>query len=297
MQRGPAIGLLASLLASGGCLLPTPPEIERVLEANVAELQALESRNESIVRVYREPITETLGFATHTFFITRRAGDSEWGRFEFEIGRSLEGHVFKNRGGAREMLRVDRQAEYLITELTGEPADAVLDLLEATPASYPCWYTYRALPGPNSNTFVAWILQQAGTPTALPWNAFGAAYPADCHPQTPPPPEVIVLTGAGVAAPATALCETEPGIEHIIRWQPTTAGQMEAEVTFPGPGQFFVGFAGQPLLEVFGVTPQQPLTLNVDFDADSEFGVLIAPRSGPDACVQFNARFTPTAVE
>ncbi len=60
-------------------------------------------------------------------------------------------------------------------EWHGEQALALKKILEA-PASYPFCGKYRYWPGPNSNTYAAWVLRQAGIRYAFPWNAFGARY-------------------------------------------------------------------------------------------------------------------------
>jgi hypothetical protein len=43
-------------------------------------------------------------------------------------------------------------------------------------SDYPWCERYRAWPGPNSNTFVAWVLEQAGIECALGWKAIGGRY-------------------------------------------------------------------------------------------------------------------------
>jgi hypothetical protein len=45
-------------------------------------------------------------------------------------------------------------------------------VLEAADA-YPFCHRYLPWPGPNSNTFAAWVLRQARIKHRLPWQAFG----------------------------------------------------------------------------------------------------------------------------
>ncbi|MEQ8440340.1 MAG: DUF3750 domain-containing protein [Alphaproteobacteria bacterium] len=45
----------------------------------------------------------------------------------------------------------------LVLDLRGPDAEALIDDVEAAVASYPYPHEYRAWPGPNSNTFIAWI--------------------------------------------------------------------------------------------------------------------------------------------
>jgi len=44
-------------------------------------------------------------------------------------------------------------------------------------ASYPFCGRYLAWPGPNSNTFVAWVLRRADIRHRLGWMALGRLYP------------------------------------------------------------------------------------------------------------------------
>jgi hypothetical protein len=49
----------------------------------------------------------------------------------------------------------------LLSDLRGEGVDEVIQRIEAAVASYPYPGTYRVWPGPNSNTFTAWVLRHA----------------------------------------------------------------------------------------------------------------------------------------
>ena len=62
----------------------------------------------------------------------------------------------------------------LIGELRGEKAESAIIKIRKAAADYPCRYSYRAWPGPNSNTFTSYILRS--TPAlgvVLPPNAIG----------------------------------------------------------------------------------------------------------------------------
>ena len=49
----------------------------------------------------------------------------------------------------------------LETVWTGEFAHKLAEILENSPDNYPHKYCYRYFPGPNSNTYAQWILNQA----------------------------------------------------------------------------------------------------------------------------------------
>lgn len=55
----------------------------------------------------------------------------------------------------------------------GDIAATLAARIRFSPASYPWLSSYRCLPGPNSNTYVQWIL---GSTYALPWRGIGRGY-------------------------------------------------------------------------------------------------------------------------
>lgn len=55
---------------------------------------------------------------------------------------------------------------------TGDEAARIASVL-ADPESYPQRELYRYWPGPNSNSFVAWVLARAGIQYALHWKGIG----------------------------------------------------------------------------------------------------------------------------
>jgi len=53
----------------------------------------------------------------------------------------------------------------------------MIDAIDAAALSYPWKNTYKAYPGPNSNTFIAWIaLQVPELELDLPFSAIGSSY-------------------------------------------------------------------------------------------------------------------------
>lgn len=65
----------------------------------------------------------------------------------------------------------------LIREHRGEGVDALIDAVDRAARDYPWPATYRAFPGPNSNTFIAWIGRQVPElGLDLPFSAIGSGY-------------------------------------------------------------------------------------------------------------------------
>lgn len=60
-------------------------------------------------------------------------------------------------------------------EWTGEEALRIAEVLKDA-KSYPWCHRYRVWPGPNSNTFAAWVLRQAGIDLALDPRGIGRNY-------------------------------------------------------------------------------------------------------------------------
>lgn len=53
-------------------------------------------------------------------------------------------------------------------------ATDLIDVIKASPNNYPLQHLYRAYPGPNSNTYIQWVLNQINTGTiVLPFSALG----------------------------------------------------------------------------------------------------------------------------
>lgn len=64
----------------------------------------------------------------------------------------------------------------VLAQWTGEHAAAIAARVRAVADDFPHLAGYRAWPGPNSNTFVAWLAREAGFGVSLPPNAVGKDY-------------------------------------------------------------------------------------------------------------------------
>lgn len=65
----------------------------------------------------------------------------------------------------------------LLKELRGDAVDRLIAAVDRAAKDYPWAKTYRAFPGPNSNTFTAWLLKQVPEIGAkLPFSAIGSGY-------------------------------------------------------------------------------------------------------------------------
>jgi hypothetical protein len=115
-------------------------------------------------------------FAVHYWFVVYDgAACHRWEVWQTKNagGRSI-GHVHCNLKGPNE--GVGGGPARIAGVWTGEAAQKLKDVLESA-QSYPFCHRYRYWPGPNSNTFAAWVLRQAGIAHRLVPMAFGKRYP------------------------------------------------------------------------------------------------------------------------
>jgi hypothetical protein len=89
-------------------------------------------------------------------------------------GRSI-GHVHCNLKHPED--GVGGGPSRIVIQWRGNEAQAIADVLQKA-ADYPYCSRYLMWPGPNSNTFAAWVLRKAGIEAKLGWRAHGARYRA-----------------------------------------------------------------------------------------------------------------------
>lgn len=65
----------------------------------------------------------------------------------------------------------------LLKSHQGAGVEALIDAVDAAARAYPWKHRYEAFPGPNSNTFTAWVARQVPElELDLPWSAIGSGY-------------------------------------------------------------------------------------------------------------------------
>lgn len=132
-------------------------------------------RATAIVQVYAAPTYGWRGLvAVHPWIIFKSAGETQYRRYEV-VSWGSDNVVRLNRSvpdgfwyGAMPQLLADHR---------GSEAQAMIPQIEAAIKSYPWPTTYRAWPGPNSNTFIAHIGREVpALKLDLPANAIGKDY-------------------------------------------------------------------------------------------------------------------------
>lgn len=115
--------------------------------------------------------------AVHCWFVAYAPDETSWHRWEVwqkpDAGGTSWGHVHRDlthpdSGVGGGPYRTQR-------EWRGEVAEKIYSVLSA-PSQYPYRDTYRAWPGPNSNTYVAWVLRKSKATADLHPMAIGKDY-------------------------------------------------------------------------------------------------------------------------
>ena len=115
--------------------------------------------------------------AVHTWFNAYDEAEGRWRRWEVwqnrDAGGESWGHVH------RDLMHPERPVgggpAQFEREWMGDEAERLLQVLAASP-DYPERHRYRYWPGPNSNTYAAWVLAQAGIEYVLDPRAVGKDY-------------------------------------------------------------------------------------------------------------------------
>ena len=133
---------------------------------------------EPVVQVYAARAVSWRGvFAVHTWIAVKPRGAASWTRYEV-IGWGVDRGwptVRVNRTGPDNYWFGDRPQK--LVDLRGAGVDRVIAKVEAAVTGYPYPASYRTWPGPNSNTFTAWVGRQVPElRLRLPPTAIGKDY-------------------------------------------------------------------------------------------------------------------------
>jgi hypothetical protein len=132
---------------------------------------------EAVVRIFAARTVRWRGiFAVHSWIVVKPAGSESYTRFDY----TAWGDPIRVNGFAADGRWFGRDPE-LVFAADGPAAAALVPRIEAAVKAYPHVNRgdYRAWPGPNSNTFVAAVMDAAGIEAMLPPHAIGRDYPYD----------------------------------------------------------------------------------------------------------------------
>ena len=116
-------------------------------------------------------------FAVHTWIAAKPSGAHHYTVYEVvgwrakrdkPVLRIAEDHPDRYWFGERPRL---------LKEHRGADVDQLIEAVDRAARSYPWPQEYQVFPGPNSNTFTAWVVTQVPQlEVDLPWRAIGAGY-------------------------------------------------------------------------------------------------------------------------
>ena len=195
------------------------------------------STPEAVLQVYG---TRTLGwrgaFAEHTWIAAKRSGAPNYRTYQVVGWRHP---ASRNRVVVLDEVPDQRWAgakPRLYLDLRGEDIDALIDQVEAAVAAYPFKDSYRTWPGPNSNTFTAWVARQMPDlrldlpPTAIGKDYLGPTRLADSAPSgTGYQVSLFGLVGL--------LAAVEEGVEINLLGLTLGVDPLDLAVKLPGIGR------------------------------------------------------------
>jgi len=134
--------------------------------------------NEAVLHVYGARAWSWRGwFAIHTWIAAKRSGETSYTVYDVVGWRG-------NRGDPVLRIAKDIPDRYwfgekpqILKEHMGAGVDKLIDDVNKAANAYPWKTTYSVFPGPNSNTFIAWIAKQVPElELNLPFAAIGSGY-------------------------------------------------------------------------------------------------------------------------
>ncbi len=144
------------------------------------------------VLFYKSKLFFPLSFSVHTWIVIEDNGNKErwelWQIPKLKIKKKSFksfGRVYKNlqpceiginRWPYGKLGGLVRNKAIVFAKLNGKEAITIKNFLEIFSGDYKFRDRYHYWPGPNSNTFIQWVIDRTRTNIKLPWNAFGKDY-------------------------------------------------------------------------------------------------------------------------
>jgi hypothetical protein len=144
-----------SVLLFGNLDLDTDWRVANRASSGLAPAPARESA--ALIQVYGARAYNWRGaFAIHSWIATKRQNAADYTVYQ---AIRWEKPVVKAQRGPADLFWYGAQPDLLL-ERRGAGVEALIDRIEAATATYPYANEYRLWPGPNSNTFTAYVARQ-----------------------------------------------------------------------------------------------------------------------------------------
>jgi len=133
--------------------------------------------HEPVVQVYAARTVGWRGYVgVHTWIAVKRSEARQFTVYEVIGYRISSGNVVVASHRPPDGYWFGARPE-LLSDVRGTGVEQIIDDIEAGVRTYPYAHRYRVWPGPNSNTFIAWVLRHApNLHTDLPATAIGKDY-------------------------------------------------------------------------------------------------------------------------
>lgn len=133
---------------------------------------------EAVIQVYGADTWGWRGrFAIHSWIAAKRSGADHYVVYDVVGWRGYHNQsVMQIEQDVPDRYWYGARPEILV-EHRGKGVDALIQQVDNAARNYPWQFSYKAFPGPNSNTFTAWIGQQVpDLKLKLPFSAIGSGY-------------------------------------------------------------------------------------------------------------------------
>jgi len=134
--------------------------------------------NEAVLQVYGADAWSWRGwFAIHTWIAAKHTGEDSYTVYDVVGWRRYRNQpVLRVARDIPDRLWFDAKPRVLVDH-RGKGVDDLIDKVDKAARSYPWKNTYKTFPGPNSNTFTAWVAKQVPElGLNLPISAIGKGY-------------------------------------------------------------------------------------------------------------------------
>jgi hypothetical protein len=190
--------------------------------------------SEAVVQVYAAKAFGWRGaFSVHTWIIAKAPGATRYTRYDV-VGWG-GAPVVRENYAAPDALWYGGRPEILL-DVRGKQAEPLIGQIEAAVAAYPFADTYHTWPGPNSNTFVAYVARSVpDLRLDIPANAIGKDY----LPLTAPVARAPSGTGIQVSILGLAglIVAAEEGIEVDVLGLSAGVDVLRPALRVPGLGR------------------------------------------------------------
>jgi hypothetical protein len=168
--------IILALVLLAGCASGRDWRTASRVSAGIAPAPA--RTGEAVLQVYGASTWGWRGwFAIHTWIAAKHSGESAYTVYEVIGWRARRGlPVVRIEKDIPDRLWYGEKPR-LLGDHRGPGVDLLIEQVDRAARHYPWPENYRSFPGPNSNTFTAWIARQVpGLGLKLPFSAIGSGY-------------------------------------------------------------------------------------------------------------------------